>query len=77
MASDILGGMGFDVVQATSGPEALTMTATGTKIDLLITDLIMPGMTGRTLAETMCSWFPDISGRHREGRSQGHQEGSY
>ncbi len=61
MASDILGGMGFDVVQATSGPEARTMTATGTKSDLLVTDLIMPGMTGRTLADTMCSWFPDMA----------------
>ena len=44
--------MGPDALQAIAGPDI--------KIDLLLTDLIMPGMTGRILADTLLARFPEI-----------------
>jgi CheY-like chemotaxis protein len=41
-----LGHDGFDVTEATSGHDALTLLAGGTEIDLIITDLEMPQMNG-------------------------------
>ena len=38
-------GQEFDVVQATSGPEAIDI-AQGGNIDLVLLDIIMPGMDG-------------------------------
>lgn len=60
MTSEILKSMGLDVVTAASGPEALEKVAWDGRVDLLITDLIMPGMTGRMLADTVSSWVPGL-----------------
>jgi len=47
----ILQREGYDVLEAGSGPEALDLLKkTKDFIDLLITDVLMPGMTGRQLA---------------------------
>ena len=54
LAADMLRSEGFKVLEASSGPEALEVcTAYQCKIDLLLTDLIMPGMTGRMLADIL------------------------
>lgn len=54
IAADILRSEGYIVLEASSGPEALHVCAEhGNKIDLLLTDLIMPGMTGRMLADIL------------------------
>jgi signal transduction histidine kinase/DNA-binding response OmpR family regulator len=45
-------GPRVEVVSATSGPEALEKVA-GCAVDVLITDMIMPGMTGLELIEKM------------------------
>jgi signal transduction histidine kinase/DNA-binding response OmpR family regulator len=45
-------GPRVEVVSATSGPEALEKVAGGA-VDVLITDMIMPGMTGLELIEKM------------------------
>ncbi len=44
--SNILMKSGFAVEQARSGEDALRLFQSGKKIDLLITDLNMPGMNG-------------------------------
>jgi two-component system chemotaxis response regulator CheY len=44
--ASILGKAGFGVEKASSGEEALKKFAAGVKVDLLITDLNMPGMNG-------------------------------
>ncbi|WP_300450511.1 response regulator [Accumulibacter sp.] len=44
--SSILGKAGFAVEKASNGEEALKKLNGGLKIDLLITDLNMPGMNG-------------------------------
>lgn len=48
----VLAGAGFDVVTATSGEKALAVISKGERtIDLMVTDMVMPGMTGRELIE--------------------------
>lgn len=48
----LLAGEGYTVLTASNGPEALEMFATAKdEIALLITDMVMPAMSGRTLAE--------------------------
>lgn len=49
-----LSRQGYRVIAAASGPEALElMERQGTTVDLLITDVVMPGMSGPQLAEAL------------------------
>ncbi len=45
----VLGALGYRVIQSGSGEEALLLARKRDRIDLLITDLLMPGMSGFTL----------------------------
>ena len=55
----ILRNLGFDVMEADSGEMALEISETcADKIDLLLTDVIMPGMNGRELAEQFAARRP-------------------
>ncbi len=57
----ILRGRGFHVMAAASPSEALRMARLHEgNIDLLITDVIMPEMNGRQLAEHIRAFFPQI-----------------
>jgi two-component system cell cycle sensor histidine kinase/response regulator CckA len=62
MIADLLGRTrGYVVFDAASGAEALEIFAQQRgRIDLLLTDLIMPGMTGRQLADTLSAQSPDM-----------------
>jgi PAS domain S-box-containing protein len=61
VVSRILERAGYRVLVASSGGEALTMCERSpTPIHALVTDVIMPGMGGRELAERMVTRFPDL-----------------
>jgi CheY-like chemotaxis protein len=57
----ILRTRGYRVIEATGGDEALEIVSTAeTPIDLVVTDMVMPGMTGRQLAERLLEFYPGI-----------------
>ena len=58
-ATDRLRSRGYDVVEAGSGPEALQALGSMGQLDLLFTDVVMPGgMTGRALADAVLELRP-------------------
>jgi signal transduction histidine kinase/CheY-like chemotaxis protein len=61
MAETILSDFGYKVLTANSGQKALTLLAQPeSKVDLVITDLVMPGMGGRELAEKIRQLDPHL-----------------
>ena len=54
----ILTRVGYRVIEATNGAEALAVTGA---IDLLLTDLVMPGISGRELAERLVARRPGLA----------------
>jgi CheY-like chemotaxis protein len=56
----ILADLGFRVTEAASGEQALALLDSGTQVDLLITDHLMPGMTGAELATAFSQRRPGI-----------------
>ena len=53
--------LGYTVIEAGSGEEALQIAATEPGlIDLLLTDVIMPGISGRLLAERLTPTHPEM-----------------
>jgi PAS domain S-box-containing protein len=51
MVTELLNELGYRVLEASSGPEALLVMEDVAQIDLLVTDVGLPGMNGRQLAE--------------------------
>lgn len=52
--------LGHAVFACASGPEALAMLEAQPDVDLLLTDVVMPEMTGPELAETIVASRPDL-----------------
>jgi PAS domain S-box-containing protein len=59
--SDMLADLGYAVVEAASGEEALDLLSNGLAPDFLITDHLMPGMTGTELARAIRNTNPNTS----------------
>ncbi len=61
LSRDTLESCGYKVIDADNGVEALALCEDGKlKIDLLLTDVVMPQMGGRELAEKLMQKFPKI-----------------
>jgi CheY-like chemotaxis protein len=67
---DTLGGMGYDVLQARGGEDALRLMAEYNGIGLLLTDVVMPGMNGRKLAEEAVQLHPGLKVLYMTGYSR-------
>jgi DNA-binding NtrC family response regulator len=62
LARHILSEEGFDVTEAGCGDEALEFVRrTGTHFSVLVTDVIMPGMNGRDLAQRLREIQPGLA----------------
>jgi DNA-binding NarL/FixJ family response regulator len=60
LAVDVLEGGGYRVMPSANGEEALALCEGSTDaIDVLVTDLVMPGMGGRELAQCVLAQRPD------------------
>jgi two-component system, cell cycle sensor histidine kinase and response regulator CckA len=59
LAERTLRSNGLKVVAAASGEEALDIASSGQRFDVLVTDLMMPNMSGDELAERVTASHPD------------------
>ena len=68
MTARMLQWGGYEVIQAKDGPEALRICKEGsTPIHLMLTDVIMPGMSGRELAEHLAFLCPKVKVAYMSG----------
>jgi two-component system cell cycle sensor histidine kinase/response regulator CckA len=56
----VLRDAGYEISLAADGPAALAMVGAGQEIDVLVTDLMMPEMTGDELARRMRQSEPSL-----------------
>ena len=78
MVRHLLERKGFDVLAAESPAEALSLSeAHAGRIDLLLTDVVMPGMNGRDLATRLTQARPDVKCLFMSGHTADllHQQG--
>jgi len=77
LARNMLVRFGYTVLEASNGAEACELARKRTgRIDLLLTDVVMPGMNGRELGERLAQERPDLtivymSGYTGQGVGQG------
>src|SRR6185437_5273468 len=68
LAKTYLESSGFHVLSAESGEDALEVARrSGATFDLLLTDVVMPGMNGRVLAEHMLLRQPEMKVLYMSG----------
>jgi CheY-like chemotaxis protein len=60
LMADILGEAGYSVVSAGHPTSALALAASDRSLDLLVTDVIMPRMSGRDLAQRLSAERPGL-----------------
>ena len=60
MAVDVLRDLGYTVVQARDANQALEVLVVQPNISLLFTDIVMPNMNGRQLAEQALKMYPGL-----------------
>jgi len=60
LSVDALRELGYTVVQASDANQALAVLTIQPKVDLLFTDIVMPDMNGRRLADKARETWPDL-----------------
>lgn len=62
--------LGYTVVHASSGEEALQKLASKPAVTLMFTDIVMPGMSGRKLADEAKARYPELKVLYTTGYTQ-------
>ncbi len=57
---DVLEELGYRAVQAADGPAGLKLLLSGMRVDLLVTDIGLPGLNGRQVADAARERRPDL-----------------
>ena len=57
---DVLNDLGYRALEAVDGPSSLPILRSATRIDLLVTDVGLPGMNGRQVADAAREQRPDL-----------------
>lgn len=70
-ASRVLEDCGYTVLTAPDGATALSMLREGTRIDVLFTDIIMPGLDGIEVARRALEQMPGLKVLFASGYSAG------
>jgi two-component system, cell cycle sensor histidine kinase and response regulator CckA len=71
LVSRVLLGCGYTVLEAGSGEEALRVAAEHDgSIDLLLTDVVMPGLGGRQLGEQIRELYPGVRVLYMSGHTE-------
>jgi CheY-like chemotaxis protein len=60
LVSTVLQMGGYDVVSADNGAQALTIAQADRRIGLVLSDIVMPGMTGVQLRESLKAFRPEL-----------------
>ena len=71
VACEILQSEGYEVLTARTGDEALQLVQQNGPIELLLTDVVMPGMNGHELAERLMALHPGLKTIYMSGYSEG------
>ena len=58
---DVLEELGYRAMEAVDGPSGLKLLQSNLRIDLLITDIGLPGLNGRQLADAARERRPDLN----------------
>jgi CheY-like chemotaxis protein len=71
LAGQFLSGLGYRILEAGGGPEALRVANERPEpIDLLLTDVVMPNMSGREVAFQLAPARPDMKVSYMSGHSE-------
>ena len=57
---DVLQELGYRAVEAADGPSGLKLLQSDLRVDLLVTDVGLPGLNGRQLADAARQHRPDL-----------------
>jgi len=60
IAVRVLRSLGYNVLAASSGEEALDVVRNGQHVDLVVSDVIMPGMTGPEVCRQLAERYPGL-----------------
>jgi two-component system, cell cycle sensor histidine kinase and response regulator CckA len=72
LAKEVLAVLGYTVLEAGHPADAIRLAETyGRTIHLLLTDVVMPQMNGRQLAETLAAARPDLKVLYMSGYTAG------